>query len=98
EDNTLKLLVNQRKHSPVLKDELETILGRKVVLCPEDAGLIERLLQKIYPRAGISNGGSAEQNRNVRFNVNDAAFLDLLVREAKTLNSSDIHIETYAEK
>lgn len=98
ENNTLHVLVSNTHNEEDLKSELEIILGKTILLHHEDAGQIEKLLLLNYPRA---TGAQHTQNKNQsqqRLNVHDNNFLESLVKEAKELRSSDIHIETYSEK
>lgn len=96
ENGALHLLVNAQKKSGDLQSELEIVLGKAIVLVSEDAQTLEQLLHSHYPRA--QQNGLTAVSETYRLNVNDASFLETLVKEAKVLNSSDIHIETYSEK
>jgi type IV pilus assembly protein PilB len=81
---------DEKSALPDLENELEVLLGKSVKLYPVHSELIEQSLNKFYLR-----------------NVNSAALSlshhsdDLIIQlimEAKSLGSSDIHIETYEEK
>jgi general secretion pathway protein E/type IV pilus assembly protein PilB len=98
ENGTLEFLIDEKKISKDLESELEIILGKKIILRGDDSSQIEQLLLSNYPKG---NGGSrldSAGSETYRLNVNDNNFLETLVKEAKNLGSSDIHIETYGEK
>jgi general secretion pathway protein E/type IV pilus assembly protein PilB len=97
ENGILHLLVSEEKISSELKGELEILLGKKISLLPEQALRVEERLLANYPRSDKQHD-RAEQASQYRLNVNDAGFLETLVREARDLNSSDIHVESYGEK
>ncbi len=98
EGNTLHFLVNEKKSLGDFKSELEVILGKTICLQNEDPQQLEKLLLINYPRANNDLTTTTSINNSQRLNVNDNHFLETLVREAKDLRSSDIHIETYSEK
>ncbi|RZL20277.1 MAG: type II/IV secretion system protein [Pedobacter sp.] len=77
----------------LLGDELETLLGRTVVLHDLPAEELERLLATHYLVASETVGSS---DLVASFAV-DENFLDALISEARDLKSSDIHIETYEQ-
>jgi len=93
---TLQLLTTEEKINAELETELEIILGKKVSLQKENSAIVEKLLQSLYPKG--QQPTLQEPTSNFRINVNDNNFLETLVKEAKSLHSSDIHIETYGEK
>ncbi|MBL7893844.1 MAG: type II/IV secretion system protein [Bacteroidia bacterium] len=96
ENGVLTLLVQESKNNSGLTDELEIILGKPVQISPASDSFIEEQLQKLYPKSGQLLNTS--QTETYRINVQSDLFLETLVKEAKSLNSSDIHIETYGEK
>lgn len=74
-----------------LKTELEIILGRTVALEVLDEPGLNRLLSTYY----------FKENKKDELKINTlggADFLNDLIREAKSLKSSDIHIESYENK
>lgn len=97
DNGVLHLLVKEKKKSAELQSELEIILGKKINLTAEDDQRLEQFLMSYYPKSDIA-ATDGLRNENYRLNVNDAGFLETLVREAKDLRSSDIHVETYSEK
>jgi type IV pilus assembly protein PilB len=98
ENGILYFLVDKNKISSDLKSEIEIVLGKKVDLVPEDQLQVEQLLSNYYPKSDQESNLNSASNETYRLNVNDSGFLETLVKEAKSLNSSDIHIETYGEK
>lgn len=91
----LNVLIDEQNISDTVSTELEIILG-KTVKCEAVPGPeIEVLLQRHYPK---SNQAANQTQSNLKLNVHSDNFLESLVKEAKALNSSDIHIETYGDK
>jgi type IV pilus assembly protein PilB len=98
ENGVLHFFVNKKNKTDELQNELEIVLGKKVNLTPEESDRLEQLLMGNYPRAMQSGKLDSSHTETYRLNVNDQNFLETLVKEAKDLHSSDIHIETYSEK
>ncbi|TRW27538.1 type II/IV secretion system protein [Flavobacterium zepuense] len=73
-----------------LKDELELLLGGKVNLLPYSSIEIEKALSVYYRKER-----AVETEKSL--NIENTDFLDTLLREAKSLKSSDIHFEVYEE-
>lgn len=98
-NDLLELLVSDQKNTKQLRSELEIILGKNVQLTSCDEDKMDELLQSIYPKNNYSGESLDSSQKSIyRLNVSDGNFLELLVREAKELHSSDIHVETYGEK
>ncbi|WP_317897777.1 GspE/PulE family protein [Aurantibacillus circumpalustris] len=98
ENGVLHFTVSENKKSKDLQSELEIVLGRKVVLEGIDSEKLEQSLMSNYPKVQNNGHLNSSSNETYRLNVNDSNFLETLVKEAKDLHSSDIHIETYSEK
>jgi type IV pilus assembly protein PilB len=98
DNGILHFVVSENKKTNELQSELEIILGKKISLTVEDSQLVAQSLLCNYPKSqkGSRLGGAVSET--YRLNVNDSNFLETLVKEAKDLHSSDIHIETYSEK
>jgi type IV pilus assembly protein PilB len=98
--SNLELLVNAARNSSELKTELEIVLGKNIILKSAPEEEVEQLLQKLYPRTNqpLEGGINTANLSTYRLNVNNNDFLETLVKEAKDLHSSDIHVETYGEK
>ena len=75
-----------------LAAELEVILGKTVLLEKLPVSEINRLLSTYYFR---ESGNHALKKASA---IDGSDFLNNLIREAKGLKSSDIHIETYEHK
>lgn len=97
-EGVVHFMVNETKKSAELQSELEIILGKKIILEGESSEVLEQALMSNYPRASGNTQLNAASTETYRLNVNDNHFLETLVKEAKDLRSSDIHIETYSEK
>jgi len=93
EGGILHLYCNQVEDTESLQDELEVVLGRKILLQPEAAALVNQLLNQYYLR---ENDRPETEALNHEPSSDD--FLQKLISEAKKLKSSDIHIEAYEEK
>lgn len=76
-----------------LADELEILLGKKIILYPLEPMVLSRLLNQYYIREEELTTTS-----NLTHDHASDDFLQNLISEAKRLKSSDIHIETYEEK
>jgi len=98
DNGTLILFCDKSMISPEFETELEIMLGNRIKLLGEEQFKLEELLQSIYPRSASQSQLNSASTETYRLNVNDSGFLETLVKEAKSLNSSDIHIETYSEK
>ncbi len=96
QNGSLGLLIDESGVSPSTSAELEIILGKNVSLTPKPTQYVDELLQKYYPKS--NQGLNTAQTETFRVNIKSNTFLESLVKEAKTLNSSDIHIESYGEK
>ena len=73
--------------------ELEVIFGLEIVLDPIPVTQIARLLSKYYLK-----DNAPQDSKQVTLSKTPDDFLNNLIQEAKSLKSSDIHIETYENK
>jgi type IV pilus assembly protein PilB len=78
-----------------LKDELEVLLGKEVVLERTSPEVIQKTIIKYYRKT--SSGANKVSSKKITSEQKDD-FLQTLIFEAKNLGSSDIHIEAYEEK
>lgn len=95
ESNTvgLTLLCDENVDLGTLSDELEIVLGKNISLEPQPLTTISMLLNKHYLK---ENG--QHQLHKMALAIEGDGFLNDLIREARNLKSSDIHIEIYEEK
>jgi type IV pilus assembly protein PilB len=93
EKGILHLYFDGGKDEEALRDELEILLGRQVLLLPLEAAVLSRLLNQYYLKENTVTG-----TENLVHEPSSDDFLHKLISEAKKLKSSDIHIETYEEK
>jgi type IV pilus assembly protein PilB len=91
-DAGLVLLCDDTQPINDLSDELDIVLGKRVILEPLPAEEISILLNQHYPK---ENG--QHQFQKMTLAIEGDGFLNDLIREARTLKSSDIHIEIYEE-
>ncbi len=71
-----------------IQEELELFLGTQVKFIEISKNQISEFLVKHYPR-------SQKRDGLTKFNSNFEDFLPKIIEEAKTMQSSDIHIESY---
>jgi type IV pilus assembly protein PilB len=95
----LELHTEPDRATPALTEELEIVLGRPVQLRAAPALQLERTLNKYFLRQGAAGTVPAAGPGS----ISKAApasddFLQQLLQEARTLGSSDIHLEVYASK
>lgn len=76
-----------------LKDELEFLTGKKIILQEIDALALKELLEKHYP-----NEQPDSRQQNEYYHGEADHFMAYLIKEARLLKSSDIHIETFEGK
>lgn len=76
-----------------LSDELEILLGKSIFLEERSSEIISTLLHKHY----LKENGQHQFQKTVTAIEGDG-FLNDLIREARNLKSSDIHIEIYEER
>jgi type IV pilus assembly protein PilB len=93
-NSTLELYIDEQRINDNLQAELEILLGKPVSLESTSPIVIQKTLGKYY-RKNTSQGISRESKV---FNRKNEDFLQTLISEAKSLGSSDIHIESYEEK
>ncbi|MCD0487351.1 GspE/PulE family protein [Pedobacter sp. MC2016-14] len=89
----LTLCCDEEVQPMLLKDELEVVLGKNIILEQLPAATISLLLHKHYQK----ENGQHQFQKMVSAMEGDG-FLNDLIREARSLKSSDIHIEIYEEK
>lgn len=76
--------------------ELEILLGKKIETEFAEGAIIQSALSKFYRKAGVI-GTEGVKRKNILLN-HSGDFLSTLIEEAHSLNSSDIHIESYEDK
>lgn len=89
--DSLTLLTEEDKVSEPLREELELILGKKVLLKATSRDQIRRSLGKFYRKGDDLSKTKAVPSGH----FSETEFLEKLVMEARGLQSSDIHLETY---
>lgn len=91
--NRIELFIDDTKASVAIKEELEILFGKEIILEPIPSSVIQRTLGKYYRRNQLSS--SSRKHLDARHSED---FLQGIISEAKTLGASDIHIEAYEEK
>lgn len=90
--NQLILFCDETAELSALKDELEIILGKRIITEPLPPAMITQLLNLHYPKAS-----GQHQFQKMTLAIEGDGFLNDIIREARGLKSSDIHIEIYEE-
>jgi len=93
QNGTLQFFIDEEMDVYEFKQELELIFDDEVELFPAKKDEISKSLGKHYLR---KKGGSKTSNGKLDFTNEE--FLAQLISEAKSIGSSDIHIETYEER
>ncbi|OFY82846.1 MAG: general secretion pathway protein GspE [Bacteroidetes bacterium RIFCSPLOWO2_12_FULL_35_15] len=93
-DKQMTLYVSEEKFHTQLSDELEMLFGKTILLEKASSEVIQKTLGKYYRNTNVHATIKQVSSGNVK--ADD--FLPMLISEAKSLGSSDIHIEAYEEK
>ncbi|MFP9100754.1 GspE/PulE family protein [Flavobacterium sp. RHBU_24] len=87
-DHGLTLYIDEANNSEDVKDEIEMLIGHRVSFIPTDTAEIQKALSRYY-----------RQERDLvsikSFSLSENDFLEMLILEARSLKSSDIHFEIY---
>ena len=87
EKDCLSIYLDQTRNKDSILSELRILLGKEIRIELQTPAIINELLMRFYPRVNGQMGTSAK--------VGQDDFVETLIKEAKTLNSSDIHLEPY---
>lgn len=90
--NLLILFIAEDKSGSAIEEELEMVLGTPIKVEKLDPEHVTYLLEKYY-----SNNQSDSRKQNNFYTGNPDDFLPHLIKEARDMKSSDIHIEAYEE-
>lgn len=90
-DDKTEFYVDELKYSPELCEELSVLLGKEVVLEKTESAIILTTLGKYYRK----NGHSRRSQSMSGLSIQQEDLLGKLISEARSIHSSDIHIETY---
>ena len=89
DDQTLVVIMDRGRQLNGINKELQVVLGKKVVIHPVEAAVIEESLVRHYPK---SNFGVSSSNIP-KLISNKENFILTLIEEAMSVGSSDIHFE-----
>lgn len=95
-DNLFTLYIDADLSSKSSIEELEVIMGTSVKLIPVSSTLIDNTLSKYYLNNTGRNAAITPKSEIIGSLPED--FLFRLIREAKAMGSSDIHLEAYEER
>jgi type IV pilus assembly protein PilB len=87
------LLIDTNENLENCQAELEVTFNKEIQLKKRESDVIQILLEKYYRR-----DQEDARLQNSFYHGESDHFLDHLIKEAKSLSSSDIHVETYDEK
>lgn len=90
DENHIEFYVDDEHYSTDISEELEALLGTSVKIDQLSSSTIQELLVKHYRN---TNSDKEKIELNARMD-----FVDRIIEEANRLGSSDIHIETFANK
>lgn len=85
--------IDKQFYTPTVVDELEMAFNTSVKVEIEDTDVVKEALNRMYRKPDIKEGGHTQSISNIKSDD----FLNRLIREAKEMHSSDIHIEIYEE-
>jgi general secretion pathway protein E/type IV pilus assembly protein PilB len=94
-DGTLELYVDESSWKHGLEEELEVLLGKRIVLEKTSSDIVRKTLSKYYLRNARNSPSGKVQSLSAKQGED---FLPSLIAEAKQLGSSDIHIECYEDR
>ncbi|MCH8903111.1 MAG: type II/IV secretion system protein [Bacteroidetes bacterium] len=93
-NGNLSFYIDKSKYRLDLVNELELLFGKTIDLELSPSAVIQRSLGKYYLKENTT-GNNSSQNISILNGGED--FLVSLIKEAKNLGSSDIHIEAFEE-
>jgi type IV pilus assembly protein PilB len=93
-DKQIEFYANGTSNNSELKEELEVIFGKKIVFENVASEVVQKTLSKYYRK----NAGSIDGKQSKIYSNKSDDFLQSLIEEAKSLGSSDIHVEAFEEK
>lgn len=93
--DVVDLFIADEYYTEYLREELEVLFGKSVELEKRDSAFIQKNLSRYYRKSQGGQVNSASKQLDIGKTED---FLSSLIGEAKSLGSSDIHIETYEEK
>jgi general secretion pathway protein E/type IV pilus assembly protein PilB len=94
----LEVFTEVERVTSAISEELELVLGRPVRLRAAPAQQLEQALNKYYLRQQSSRPPAGRAATVGKAALGSEDFLHQLIREAREVGSSDIHVEAYAEK
>ena len=93
-DQRFECYIDEKSFNLNVQEELEIITGKEVVLDAIASDLVERTLKRYY----LKNNNLKNKQSEKTIDMESEQFVVQLIAEAKSLDSSDIHVEAYEEK
>lgn len=94
-NGTLELYIDETTWKNGIAEELEVLLGKRIVLEKTASQTVRKTLSKYYLRNARNSPSGKIQSLSAKQGDD---FLPALITEAKQLGSSDIHIECYEDR
>ena len=88
------VLITDRENPNEFADELELILGRRIVLRAASGDYVRTNLGKYY----LKSNAEHQSTHRLATAKRGEEFLPMLIAEARQLGSSDIHIEVFSDR
>jgi type IV pilus assembly protein PilB len=95
QNGTIELFIDETFLTAEIAEELEILLGKRILLEKTTSGIIRKTLSKYYLRNSRAASNGKVQSLSAKQGDD---FLPSLIAEAKQLGSSDIHIECYEDR
>jgi type IV pilus assembly protein PilB len=90
----IEFYLEENTDSEFVQEELEVLFGKKVKLFQIKSDVLLKSLGKYFRKSDRKREGKIEYLEN--YNAED--FINKLIEEAKSIHSSDIHIEQYEDR
>lgn len=85
--------IDESRQNNFTVEEVELFAGRKIIAAPVTSEAIQHTLETCYPKQAADT-----RQQDSYYHGTADSFLTHLIAEAKTLHSSDIHVEIYEEQ
>lgn len=92
---SIAFFINEEKDPTIVKEELEILFGKTILLENASPELIKKTIGRYYRRSDKKKSQAKAANLT---SIKSEDFLQKLIYEANEVGSSDIHIEAYEDK
>ncbi|MBN2520427.1 MAG: type II/IV secretion system protein [Bacteroidales bacterium] len=91
--NSIEFYIDKEKANDFTRDELEVIFGKQIIFNEITPESINKILGKYYRKSRKKS----KTVKSLSVDINSEDFINDLIEEANSINSSDIHIESYED-